>query len=206
MHSKEAGGGYLMGMSPHGIDHLHALFGAPASVCAEVHTSTPVRRREDGTELDVTAANTSTILLRFASGLVATIATSMTGLHTDVRTVELYGSEGAVRIDGVMQGAAEDITILAGYVEDEGLHVVAPIDRTLRNGVEVPERRAGPAIKALALLIEDWLSAFDEKPTPDVPSLFDGYVTRSIIDAARLSSSGSCWVGLDLSVWPPSNR
>jgi hypothetical protein len=45
-------------------------------------------------------------------------------------------------------------------------------------------------------MLEDWLPAFDGKPTPDVPSLRDGLRVQRLVDAARRSSSGEGWVGL----------
>jgi hypothetical protein len=64
--------------------------------------------------------------------------------------------------------------------------------------VEIPSRRAGSAILALSLMLEDWLPAFDGLPTPRVPTLRNGWITQAVVDAARRSSAGEGWVGLAL--------
>jgi len=99
MYQREAGGGYLMGASSHDIDYLSALFGPPEAVCAEVHTTIKERTRDDGTTFPVTADDTSTVLLRFANGVVGSTSCTVMGLGIDRRLTELFGSEGAIEID-----------------------------------------------------------------------------------------------------------
>jgi hypothetical protein len=67
-----------------------------------------------------------------------------------------------------------------------------------RSGVELPKRRTWGAVRALALMLEDLLPAFDGTKTR-VPDLYDGWVVQSVVDAARQSSAGAGWVDLDLS-------
>jgi predicted dehydrogenase len=198
MYRIDEGGGYLMGLSSHDIDYLCALFGVPVAVCADVRTTVPTRTRADGSLLEVTADDTSTLLLRFASGLTASVSSSMIALHVDQRRVEIYGSDGTIVIDGVLQGTAGQTRIRAGRLGEDGLTDVAPSTREPRSGAEIPARRAGPAIRALALMLEDWLPAFDGGPAPGVPTLYDGWVTQSVVDAGRRSSAGAGWVALDL--------
>jgi len=50
----------------------------------------------------------------------------------------------------------------------------------------------------MALMLEDWLPAFDGRPTPGVPTLYDGLVTAAVIEAAQRSAAGEGWVRLDL--------
>jgi hypothetical protein len=50
----------------------------------------------------------------------------------------------------------------------------------------------------MALMLEDWLPAFEGKPAPGVPTLRDGYITASVVDAAHRSSAGEGWVTLNL--------
>lgn len=198
MYKVDQGGGYLMGLSSHDIDYLCALFGRPVAVSADVRTSVPTRTREDGSTLEVTADDTSTLLLRFESGLSATITSSMIALGIDSRRVELYGSDASLTLDGVLMGTPEQST-LEGYRLDSEDKSVLPLSaRQVRSGVEIPARRAGSAILALALMLEDWLPAFDGEATPTVPSLYDGWVTQSVVDAARRSSAGEGWVELNL--------
>lgn len=198
MYSVDDGGGYLMGMGSHDIDFACALLGKPVAVCADVRTTIPSRAREDGTELKVTADDTSTVLMRFASGATATISTSTVGLHRDQRDLELYGSEGTLTVEGPVMTSPENVVVRGGRLGDDGLGVLPHSDRMPRSGVELPKRRTWGAVRALALMLEDLLPAFDGTPTR-VPDLYDGWVVQSVVDAARQSSAGAGWVTLDLS-------
>jgi predicted dehydrogenase len=198
MYSVEDGGGYLMGLSSHDIDFLTALFGEPEAVCADVTTTLPTREREDGSLLEVTADDTSTVLMRMKSGVTVSVSSSMIGLHVDRRVLEAYGSEGTIEITSTLMGGESSSAIRAAKVGEAGLQDVALSSRRPRSGVEIPARRAGSAILALALMLEDWLPAFDGQPTPRVPTLRNGWITQAVVDAARRSSAGEGWVGLAL--------
>jgi predicted dehydrogenase len=194
MYKVDEGGGYLMGLSSHDIDFLSFLFGEPEAVCADVRSSIPRRPRADGSEIEVDADDTSVLLLRMPTGTLVTISTSVVGLHHNRRELDLLGSEGTITVEGAIQGG--DPVIRAGTPSDEGLHEVALSDRMPRSGLELPKRRAAGAIRSLALLLEDWLPAFDGKPAPGVPTLADGWRVQQVIDAARRSSAGEGWVSL----------
>jgi predicted dehydrogenase len=199
MYDVSAGGGYLMGAASHDIDYLCALFGPPTAICADVHVSIPERVKADGSPLHVSADDTSTVLMRFASGAVASVSVSVMGFGIDRKLLELYGSNGAIEIDTtLMKGNAGPMTITAVSVEDGGRNEIAASQRAPRSGAEIPARKAGAAINAMALMLEDWLPAFDGKPAPGVPTLRDGYIAASVIDAAHRSSDGEGWVTLDL--------
>jgi predicted dehydrogenase len=194
MYSLEGGGGYLMGLSSHDIDYLCFLLGTPEAVCADVRTTVPARQRPDGSTVDVDADDTSVVLLRMQSGALATISTSVVGLHTNRRQLELVGSDGTIMVDGPVQGG--DATVLAGGLGDEGLRSIPQSERTVRSGLAPPKRRAAGAIQALALMLEDWLPAFGGKSARGVPTLADGSQVQQVIDAARRSSAGEGWVSL----------
>jgi predicted dehydrogenase len=193
MYSRAEGGGYLLGLASHDVDYLSALFGRPVAVCADVATSVRERVRPDGSVLDVTADDTSTVLLRMSSGARCVISTTMIAPLTDSRNLEAYGSAGAIVVDGRVQGDASNTTIRAGKQGDE---VLAPVPLSTRepdSDVEIPRRRAGEAIRALALMLEDWRPAFGGSPTP-VPGLEQGWLVAQVVDAARRSSEGAGWV------------
>jgi predicted dehydrogenase len=194
MYRVDEGGGYLMGLSSHDIDFLSHLFGPVEAVCADVRTSVPRRSRPDGTELEVDADDTSVVLLRMQPGTLATISTSTVGLLHNRRELDLLGSEGTIVVDGIIQGG--EPVVRAAAAGDEALRQVPLSDRMPRSGRELPKRRAAGAIRSLALLLEDWLPAFEGKPTPGVPNLADGWRVQQIIDAARRSSAGQGWVSL----------
>jgi predicted dehydrogenase len=191
MYRLDQGGGYLLGLASHDLDYACCLFGEPEAVCADVRTSVPRRKRPDGTELEVDADDTSTVILRMRSGVSALVSTSVVGLHTrDSYRLEAFGSDGTVMIDGTLFSSE----LRAGRVGDEGLSIVPGSTRMPRSGIEIPKRKAAAAIRALALMLEDWLPAFDGKSVPRVPSIRDAWIVQQIIDGARQSSAGAGWV------------
>ncbi len=86
--------------------------------------------------------------------------------------------------------AESEPEIRVGTSGAEGLTVLAPSERMPASGLELPKRRAAGAIRALALLLEEWLPAFDGGVSK-APSLIDGHRVARIIDAARQSSAGA---------------
>jgi predicted dehydrogenase len=193
MYRAADGGGYLLGMASHDIDYLSCLFGPPEAVCADIRTSVPLRTRPDGGELVVDADDTSAVLLRMASGMIASVNVCAVGLHADSDyRLEAFGSEGTVTIDGTVFSAG----IRAGRVGDDGLSVVPGSTRMPRSGLPIPGGRTASAIRMMALMLEDWLPAFSGDPAPGVPTLRDGLLVQRVIDAAHRSSRGEGWVGI----------
>src|ERR1700722_5022713 len=200
------GGGYLLGMASHDIDYLYCLFGLPEAVCADVHATIPTRTRADGSEFTADADDTASLLLRWSSGVRASISLTTVGLHTGSRyRFEAFGSGGTAEIDGTVFGG----TVRAGRTGEEGLRELALSDAAVSDPSAIPAtgRRSAP-IRALALMLEQWLpsvrgSAAPATPTgdgsgagPSVPTLRDGLAVQRVIDAARLSSDGAGWVSL----------
>jgi len=73
---------------------------------------------------------------------------------------------------------------------------LAPHERMPASGIALPARRSASAIRALALMLEDWLPAFEGEPTA-VPTLVDGHRVQRVVDAAHRSSAGEGWVTLE---------
>ena len=197
------GGGYLLGMASHDIDYLYCLFGVPEAVCADVRATIPTRTRADGSDFAADADDTASLLLRWSSGVRASISLTTVGLHTGSRyRFEAFGSGGTAEIDGTVFGG----TVRAGRAGEEGLRELALSDGAVSDPSAIPAtgRRSAP-IRALALMLEQWLpslrgsaaaAADGSGPGPRVPTLRDGLVVQRVIDAARLSSDGAGWVSL----------
>jgi predicted dehydrogenase len=199
------GGGYLLGMASHDIDYLYCLFGVPEAVCADVRVTIPTRTRADGSEFAADADDTASLLLRWSSGVGASISLTTVGLHTGSRyRFEAFGSGGTAEIDGTVFGG----TVRAGRAGEEGLRELALSDAAVSDPSAIPAtgRRSAP-IRALALMLERWLpsvggsaapspAADEGAPGPSVPTLRDGLVVQRVIDAARRSSDGAGWVSL----------
>jgi predicted dehydrogenase len=123
---------------------------------------------------------------------LATVATSAVGLGSNRRELEWLGGDGAISI----VAGGEDTTVRAVHVDREGEFEVAQSTRMPRSGAELPKRRAASAIRSLALMLEDWLPAFDGEPAPGVPTLSDGWLVQAVVDASRRSAAGEGWVDL----------
>ena len=194
MYRRAEGGGYLMGMGSHDIDYVCALFGEPEAVCADVRTTVPSRLRPDGSALDVDADDTSVVTLRMRNGMVVNIITTAVAYQRNFRAFEAFGSAGSLAMDGPLMGD-EVAAVVSGSVNQAEAAVVPSSTRTPASGIEPPKRRAASAILSLALMLEDWLPAFDGLST-NAATLVDGHRVQRVIDAARLSSAGGGWVSL----------
>ncbi len=189
MYDLTQGGGYLAGMLAHDIDWVCAMFGQPVEVCADVHTTIPRVALPDGTELEVTADDTTTLILRLATGARAEISASVVGAHTAGWRFEAFGADGTV----VSSGGPREAEIMIAKASGEGLRpwngpVREPLTRP-----QLPARGARAMILGMALMLEDWLPAFSGRPSP-APTFRDGWRAQAVIEAARASSAGAGWV------------
>ena len=196
MYDLNQGGGYLNGLLAHDIDFICSLFGRPIAVCAEVRTSVPVRSLADGGTLNVTADDTSALLLRLESGALAVISASVVALHTDpTAQLDIFGENGT--ITGAL-GTRTESSLVAGSVADSGLAKVDHEIRVPKHDNLIPSRGAAGLTRAMALMLEDWLPQIDGGVAVNpIPSFEDGLNVQRTIEAARKSASGAGWVILD---------
>ena len=195
MYDLSAGGGYLNGLLAHDIDFVCSLFGRPVDVCADVRTSVPTRPLPDGTTLHVTADDTSALLMRLDTGALAVISASVVGLHTLGASFDAFGERGS--IVGPLGGRAANGALLAGSVDADALSPVAPDDRRPAHDEVIPQRAASGPIRAMALLLEDWLPELCGGDAPHaIPTFADGMAVQRVIEAARASSAGAGWVSV----------
>ncbi|MCW2514426.1 MAG: oxidoreductase family protein NAD-binding Rossmann fold protein [Mycobacterium sp.] len=188
MYDRDQGGGYLAGMLVHDLDFLCSVLGRPASVCAEVRTSEPVRELPDGDTLHVTADDTAALLMRMESGMTAVLSVSVIGAHADHYRLELFGSDGTIIGDGDLRSAAYRL----GKATDEGLSPLVVGERQPTHPDQLPSGLAGHASRAMALMLEDWLPAFEGAPSA-AATFEDGLLSLAVIDAAHRSAEGGGW-------------
>jgi predicted dehydrogenase len=188
MYDRDQGGGYLAGMMVHDLDFLCSLLGRPESVCAEVRTSEPVRELPDGETLTVTADDTAALLMRMESGITAILSVSVMGAHADHYRLELFGADGTIIGDGDLRSAE----YLSGLATDDGLSPLAVGEREPAHPEHLPKGLAGHAARAMALMLQDWLPAFDGKESA-AATFDDGLLSLAVIDAAQRSAQGGGW-------------
>ncbi len=187
MYRREEGGGYLMGLQSHDIDFALTLLGPPEAIAADVKTTVARRTLADGREIEVDADDTATLLIRFRSGATATLSSQVVGAHTSGARLELVGRDGTLVSDGR--------EIRAGSAKQGDLTALPLSDREPASGVDLGQRRSAAMVRAQALMLEDWLPAFEGgDPARPIPTLRDGWRVQQLIDAARSSSEGAGWV------------
>src|SRR5271167_503949 len=177
MYDRDQGGGYLAGMLVHDLDFLCSLLGGPESVCAEVRTSDPIRELPGGETLNVTADDTAALLMRMESGVTAILSVSVIGAHADHYRIELFGADGTIIGDGDLRSTA----YRAGAATDDGLSPLAVNDREPAHPEHLPKGLAGHASRAMALMLEEWLPAFDGGAS-GAPTFADGLLSIAVID------------------------
>jgi predicted dehydrogenase len=189
MYRRDAGGGYLFGQMSHEIDFVQSLFGPAAAVCADVRHSLDTVSTPDG-EVQVTADDTSALLVRLTSGGLAVFTNSTAGLGAGTSLFEAHGSNGTIALYRFPGGGGSLVVTVDGEPRP-----LEPSTRSLASGVELPARRSSVAVQAMGLMLEDWLPAFAGRPAP-VPSIRDGWHVQQVLDAALRSSEGGGWVEL----------
>jgi predicted dehydrogenase len=192
MYDKDQGGGYLAGMLVHDLDFLCSILGPPKEVCADVRSSEPRRTLPDGETLDVTADDTAAVLMRMESGVLAALSVSVIGAHADHYRLELLGLDGTIIGDGSLRSTEYSVAAATAG----GLQPLVMSDRSPANPDQLPSGLAGHASRAMALMLEDWLPAFDGRPS-SVASFEDGLLSLAVIDAAHRSSEGGGWESVE---------
>jgi predicted dehydrogenase len=172
----------------HDLDFLCCVLGRPESVCAEVRTSDPIRELPDGETLTITADDTAALLMRMESGLTAILSVSVVGAHADHYRLELFGSDGTIIGEGDLRAA----NYLAGAAADEGLSPLVIKEREPAHPEQLPNGLAGHAARAMALMLQDWLPAFDGGES-GAATFDDGLLSLAVIDAAQRSAQGGGW-------------
>ncbi len=192
MYRKEVGGGYLMGMLSHDIDFACTLLGEPVAVAADVRSNVPRRKMADGTEIDVTADDTTVILVRFANGASAVISCSVVGAHSAGVRFDLFGEDGTI----LFETGPEGRRISGGAAKGDGLLEIPPSAREPKGAPITAKGRSAGMIRATALLLEEW-NANLANPDSAIPTLRAGWRAMRVVEAARRSAAGEGWVGLD---------
>lgn len=192
MYDRAQGGGYLAGMLVHDLDFVCHLLGRPHALCADVRSSEPVRRSPDGEEIAVTADDTAALLMRMDCGALAVLSVSVVGAHTDHYRLELFGADGTIVGDGDLR--CTDFWQAAPA--DDRHRPLTVSERSPMHPQQLPPGLAGHAARAMALLLQDWLPAFDGSPST-APTFEDGLLSLAVIEAAHRSSESGAWVDIE---------
>jgi predicted dehydrogenase len=190
MYRREEGGGYLFGQMSHEIDFVQSLFGRAVAVCADVRHSLPKITTAEG-DVEVTADDTSAVIMRLESGTLAVLTNSSAGLGAGTNLFEAHGSNGTAAVGRFAGGAGS----LVATVDGGEPRPLEPSGRQLASGIDLPPRRSSGAVRAMGLMLEDWRPAFSGEAAA-IPTIRDGWAVQQVIDAALRSSAGEGWVEL----------
>ena len=182
------GGGILGALGSHLVDLMRWLLGDIQEVRATLASFVPEREDAEGEWRDVSADDYASLHLRFTSGCIATVDTSIAIPSERFFRLQVTGSEKTFRIVkgdelyvGPTNGALEPAT------------VIPPLPSCDELGL--PEY--GLFGRCLPFFLRDVVAAVGtgRKDVPEAATFVDGLATQVILDAARRSAtSRSGWV------------
>jgi predicted dehydrogenase len=194
----EVGGGHLNAAVSHDIDFVRAALGEVMAVFGEVRTMSTERELADGAVMTVTGDDSGVVALRMACGALAVLTYTAAGVHAASEELELFGTGGSIVTQtsgsASRKGKRAEDRLRCGTVDDDALADFLPSAREPRTRPDLPPNRfTSLAIRSFAMMLEDWLPAFDGSPVT-VPSFADGVAVQAVIEAARMSATQGRWV------------
>jgi len=183
------GGGTLGAIGSHVIDGFRWLLGTEVS---EVfgNLTTHVRERKDhaGNSREVTTDDEANLLLRFADadlveGASGNVSLSMVESGKPLHRLELFGSEGALKIE-------ESGELWHSKIGENEWRRVKTEPGELASGMR--DSGWGRGFTAFSKQVVDALRE-GRKTVAGAATFEDGYRTQLVLDAARRSNESGCW-------------
>jgi predicted dehydrogenase len=165
------GGGRLQGYGVHDLDLLLEAFGEVKAVAAATEVGVKERLDGDGAPHTVTAEDAYVILVRFRGGGVGHVSLTATARHKRGDTIEVFGSEGTVRLDA-------DKRLHWGRAGEE-LQVDGPLKADSK--------------QAYATIAHSFHAAIRDGAAPE-PGLDEGLRVQALLDAVRRADAERRWV------------
>jgi predicted dehydrogenase len=190
---ERAGGGALGAIGSHGVDALLWLLGARVShVSASLATHVAERRDpSSGESRRVTTDDEASLLLNFEDGgtverATALVAISMSEAGASEHAVEVFGTEGALRVEGAGR-------LLRARVGEGAWRSVETEEAPLAEGLRDNEWSRG-----LTAFAREVVSALREGRTEveGAATFEDGHRTQLVLDAARAAHASGCRVAV----------
>ena len=190
---KSQGGGALGAIGSHVVDGFRWLLGTEIDeVCCSLATHIRQRPDESGAMREVTTDDEANLLLRFADGdltggATGNVSTSLVEAGKAEHRLEVFGSRGAFMIEESdelwhAEVGSGDWT----RVEVDGGDLAPGMrDGGWSRGFTIFSRRIVEALQAGRTTVEG-AATFE-----------DGYQTQLVLEAARRSQQGSCWVKIE---------
>ena len=181
------GGGALGAIGSHIVDAFRWLLDTEVGeVFGQLSTHVPKRKDHSGVIREVTTDDEANLLMRFDgahSSATGNASLSMVQAGSSAHVVEIFGSGGAVKVDG------------NGYVWS------AQSGDTAWTSVEVDRGRLAPGMaeggwsRGFSAFSKKIIEALREgRATVEGAATFeDGYRTQLVLDAARRANEQGCW-------------
>lgn len=169
------GGGFLNAVLVHDLDLVDQLFGQIQSVCATL-----------GRSPDHDAEHTAALSLRLQSGAIVNISGTTVSARGSGYRLEVSGSRASAVLDSFGLRVAEPGGEYTTWHSAE---------RQPQSALAVPATYPlYPQVRAMALLLEDWLPALTRGGPGAAPTFMDALRAQQVIDAARQSHAGAGWI------------
>jgi predicted dehydrogenase len=178
-----AGGGVLGAIGSHAVDTLHWLVGARVShVSAALTTHLAERADASGDVRAVTTDDEALMLLRFDGRATGTAALSVVAAGDYEHRVEVFGSEGALKIEG-------ESSLWRARVGEKGWRRVGVESAPLADGMRDSEWSRGFTIFARELVkaLRDGRAGVEGAATFE-----DGHHIQLVLDATRNAHESGC--------------
>jgi predicted dehydrogenase len=187
------GGGALGAIGSHLIDASRWLLSTEVSdVFCDLATRIRERKDEDGKVREVTTDDEANLLLRFAESELAERATgnaamSMVQAGASAHLIEIFGSHGAVKVDGVGQvwTAKSGDTDWTSVETDQGELAPGMAEGIWSRGFTAFSKEIVAALREGRTTVEG------------AANFADGYRTQIVLDAARRSNESGCWEDME---------
>lgn len=188
----DRGGGMLGAVGSHLFDFARWTFGRVDALAAQLRTGHYYRTDlASGEQRQVTADDYAHLVLNFTSGLLGTITVSGISPGSQRVSIEVTGTEGALRIDGEERlwgmrgerfptGDWTQIDVPDPVMEMEGLPNYNPFAR---------------GSVYLAQAVAETLTT-GQVQIPSAASFYDGLIVQRALDAARRSDQERRWIRL----------
>lgn len=192
-----SGGGVLFDLGCHVLDLSQWLVSPIRAVCADVKTTVPARRGDDGTTVPTAVDDAVACVAAFETGAQGVLQVSWTASGPGFDRTEVAGSEASLRLELNADAWVNALTVCPrGSTEP---HAVAPPD-ALQGRIPRETSSAEGREAAHRAFIEDHPSlvrAFVDAILGEAvscPSFADGHRTQQVMDAILLSSRERRWV------------
>lgn len=191
----------LRNLGSHALNVLYALFGPVAEVVGRPEMYVKEWRLVDtGDVITPEVADTSALLLRFATGVLGTLTTSWVAVAGQGFSLDVQGSKGRLVIqDGSMMpsnGGRVFVGKLGAPFAPVGLEEIPVPERlTRRNGVAITgDKDSQGPVYAMACVFNDMLHAIRDGTRGVRPGFDQAHHVQTVIEAAHRSVETGGWV------------